>query len=61
MMSAWCPAKTAHGLAETIVKALSAPRRTLDATGLALEREFRPTAVRRRYDEIYRALVTGAG
>ena len=55
------PREDSARLAETIVQALSAPRRTLDATGLALEREFRPTAVRRRYDEIYRALVTGAG
>ena len=48
-------------LADAIVAALAGPRRTRQATGDTLEREFRPQAVAAKYYAIYRAVLGTTG
>jgi glycosyltransferase involved in cell wall biosynthesis len=51
------PREDSTRLARALIDALAAPRRTGEATARTLDREFRPHAVRRRYDDIYTSLL----
>ncbi len=51
------PGDNAEALAQAVIAALAAPRRTRDATRQTLEREFRPAAVAASYYRIYHSLL----